>query len=91
MTEATTTLTRAELQKGLATLTGASDLIEELKVVYTIRSSQVAHAQTQQREVTVDEVLKTKVFLDFVMHKVFKEQANKAIAERVDRDGPREA
>ena len=71
-----------DLQKGLAKLTDDRELIEELQTVYAIRSSQVAHSQIEQREITWDEVLKTKVFLDFVMHKEFKDEANRAMAER---------
>lgn len=71
-----------DLQRGLSTLTDAKDLLEELKVVYSIRSSQVAHSQTDQREITFDEVVKTKVFLDFVMHKTFKKEANRLMEVR---------
>lgn len=71
-----------DLQRGLSTLTSDPTLVDELREVYAIRSSQGAHSQSAQREITFDEVLKTKVFLDFVMHKEFKAEANRAMAER---------
>lgn len=73
----------AQLKQGLRQIGASHDLADELRDVYAIRSSQVAHAQGPQRDVTLDEVLKTKVFLDFVMHKVFKQQGNEAMAARV--------
>lgn len=76
---------RRDLQRGLATLTNDRALVDELRELYAIRSSQGAHSQATQREITFDEVLKTKVFLDFVMHKEFKAEANRAMAERTGR------
>ena len=73
-----------DLQRALRTLTDNDELIEELRTVYRIRSSQVAHSQNNQVEVTQDDLLKTKVFLDFVMHKTFKEEANAAMSARRD-------
>lgn len=47
-------------------------------------SSQVAHSQIDQREITFDEVMKAKVFFDFIMHKTFKAQANQIMEARRD-------
>jgi len=66
-----------DLKRGLAKMGASQELVDELREVYSIRSSQVAHSQGNQRDVTFDEVLKTKVFLDFVLHKAFKEEANR--------------
>jgi hypothetical protein len=74
-----------DLKRGLSMLTDDRALVDELREVYVIRSSQGAHSQATQREISFDEVLKTKVFLDFVMHKVFKAEANRAMAERTGR------
>jgi hypothetical protein len=63
-----------DLQRGLTMVGASTELVSELRDVYAIRSSQVAHAQVAPRLVTFDEVMKTKVFLDFVMHKTFKAQ-----------------
>ncbi len=71
-----------DLQRGLRTLTDKAELIEEFRTVYRIRSSQVAHSQQIQQDVSHDDLMKTKVFLDFVMHKTFKEEANRAMAVR---------
>lgn len=71
-----------DLQRALRTLTDDDQLIAELRTVYRIRSSQVAHSQATQEEVSHDDLLKTKVFLDFVMHKTFKSQANAVMSER---------
>jgi hypothetical protein len=73
-----------DLQRGLAKVGASAAILDELREVYSIRSSQVAHSQIGQREITLDEVLKTKIFLDFIMHKTFKEQANRIMAEGAD-------
>ena len=73
-----------DLQRGLRMLTSDQELIDELRTVYRIRSSQVAHSQGTQSEISQDDLMKTKVFLDFVMHKTFKEEANRAMAARRD-------
>ena len=71
-----------DLQRGLRMLTADQELIDELRTVYRIRSSQVAHSQDKQSDISQDDLMKTKVFLDFVMHKTFKEEANRAMAAR---------
>lgn len=71
-----------DLQRGLAKVGASHDIQHELRDLYVIRSSQVAHSQIGQREITLDEVLKIKVFLDFIMHKTFKEQANSLMQVR---------
>lgn len=71
-----------DLMKGLKQLGASQISVNELREVYSIRCSQIAHSQGTQREITKDEVLKTKVFLDYVMHKTFKQQANEIISNR---------
>lgn len=71
-----------DLQRGLRMLTSDQELIDELRTVYRIRSSQVAHSQDTQFDISQDDLMKTKVFLDFVMHKTFKEEANRAMEAR---------
>lgn len=73
-----------DLERGLSILTDAKDLISELKELYSIRSSQVAHSQIEQREITFEEVMKIKIFLDFVIHKTFKDHANRLMQDRRD-------
>lgn len=78
-----------DLQRALRTLTNDEELITELQTVYRIRSSQVAHSQVDQEDISKDDLLKTKVFLDFVMHKTFKAEADAAIsARRAETLGP---
>lgn len=71
-----------DFKRALAQVGASQELVEELREVYAIRSSQVAHSQINQREITFDEVMKAKVFLDFVMHKTFKAQANEIMEGR---------
>lgn len=71
-----------DLQRAMRTLTDDDELIEELRTVYKIRSSQVAHSQDVQHDVSQDDLMKTKVFLDFVMHKTFKDEANIVMSAR---------
>lgn len=71
-----------DLQQALRTLTNDEVLIGELQAVYRIRSSQVAHSQVAQENISKDDLLKMKVFLDFVMHKTFKAEANAAMLVR---------
>jgi|SRR5690554_2761056 len=71
-----------DLQRALRTLTNDKELIEELRTVYKIRSSQVAHSQNNQVEISQDDLLKTKVFLDFIMHRTFRAEADAAMLAR---------
>lgn len=71
-----------DLQRAVRTLTNDKELIEELRTVYRIRSSQVAHSQNNQVEITHGDLLKIKVFLDFLMHKTFKDEADAAMLAR---------
>jgi hypothetical protein len=71
-----------DLQRAIRTLTSDEELIDELRTVYRIRSSQVAHSQNEQVEISHDDLLKTKVFLDFVIHKTFKAEADDAMWAR---------
>ena len=71
-----------DLQRGLRMLTTDKELINEFRTVYRIRSSQVAHSQGTQLDVSQDDLMKTKMFLDFVMHKTFKEEANRVMSAR---------
>lgn len=71
-----------DLQRGLASMGASQEVQDELRDLYAIRSSQVAHSQVGQREITLEEVLKTKAFLDFIMHKTFKKEADHIIQAR---------
>jgi len=71
-----------DLQRALAKIGASKALVDELREVYATRSSQVAHAQVTQREISFDDVMKAKVFLDFVMHKTFKAQGVQMLEAR---------
>ena len=71
-----------DLQRGLVQIGASQELVDELAEVYTTRSSQVAHAQVTPREISFDDVMKAKVFLDFVMHKTFKAQGVQMLEAR---------
>lgn len=73
-----------DLQRGLAMMGASQEAQDELRELYAIRSSQVAHSQIGQRDITSDEVIKIKAFLDFIMHKTFKKEANQIMRERRD-------
>ena len=68
-----------DFQRALTTIGASDGLVNELKEVYVVRSSQAAHAQVAVRDITFDEAMKAKVFLDFVMHKTFKAQGVKLL------------
>lgn len=70
-----------DLQRALKAIGTSEDLVKELQEVYVVRSSQAAHAQATIRDVTFDEAMKAKVFLDLVMHKTFKAQGVKILEE----------
>ena len=75
-----------DLQRGLRKITQSQEIIDEFRLIYTIRSSQAAHSQIKQREITLEEVLKAKVFLDIVMHTEFKREANAEMLARRTRE-----
>jgi hypothetical protein len=60
-------------------------ILDELENLYILRSSQVAHSQNEQRDISTDEVLKIKIFLDLVVHQTFKPRANEMLAARLKR------
>ena len=73
-----------DIQRGLATVGLDGDVLDEFKQIYVIRSSLAAHTQIQPRSLTFDEVMKAKVFLDFVIHKTFVEQGTLLMQTRHD-------
>ena len=71
-----------DLQRAIASIGGSQQIVDELREVYTTRSSQVAHAQGAPRNISFEDVMKAKVFLDFVIHKTFKTQGIKILESR---------
>lgn len=68
-----------DMQRGLASVGLKNIILDEFKEIYTIRSSQAAHSQITPRKITFEEVMKAKVFLDFVIHKTFVTQATEIL------------
>lgn len=54
----------------------SGEVADEFKKLYQLRSEQVMHAQQEQVSVLLDDVLKMKKFLDFVLFKYYKTIAN---------------
>ena len=44
-------------------------LVDEMRELYAIRSSQTAHAQNTPRTITIDEVMKIKIYVDGLLNK----------------------
>jgi hypothetical protein len=66
-----------QIQEALKRIAASDqEMLDEFKAIYKVRSSQVAHSQGVQREITIDEVFKLKVFLDFLMHKSYIAEAD---------------
>lgn len=57
------------------------DVADDFKGLYKIRSEQVMHAQQYQEKISIDEVLKIKVYLDFVLHKYYRKLADEWLKE----------
>ena len=68
-----------DMQRGLQKLIRSQEIIDEFRSIYLIRSSQAAHSQGRQREISVEEVRKVKVFLDMVMNTEFRRKANEIL------------
>lgn len=61
-----------ELQKIITTLGLGSDIVEEFTHMYQLRCNQVMHAQKDQIDIELDDVLKMKAILDAVLYKVYQ-------------------
>ena len=64
-----------DMQRALSMLGAGPELNDALKEVYSLRSSQVAHAQAEQADITQDDVIKAKTFADLVMYKTYRNKA----------------
>lgn len=73
-----------DMQRGLAVAGLDPKLLDEFKEIYIIRSSQAAHSQILPRALAFDEVMKAKIFLDFVIHKTFVAKGNDIIMAMSD-------
>lgn len=65
-----------EIQSCISNLGFGQELTDEMKELYLIRSSQTAHAQNVQRQISTEEVLKIKVYVDALLFKVLFAEAN---------------
>lgn len=71
-----------ELTKAIKSAGLSKEVVEEFNGLYRIRSEQVMHAQRPQVEITQDDVLKMKVFTDFLLHRHYTAIANKWLEDR---------
>jgi cob(I)alamin adenosyltransferase len=64
-----------EIQDALFSLGLSKEMCEEFRVLYKMRSEQVMHAQQLPTEIGSEDVLKIKVFADYVLHKYYRSKA----------------
>jgi hypothetical protein len=72
-----------EIQSCIRSLGFSDDLIEQMRELYVIRSSQTAHAQNVQRQITSDEVLKLKIYVDALLFKNLFAEANDIMESKI--------
>jgi hypothetical protein len=65
----------ADIRRALESIGADETLQDAFRQVYALRSSQVAHAQRLQEELTFDNVLAAKAFADLVMYKTYRKIA----------------
>lgn len=65
----------ADIRRALESIGADKTLQDAFRQVYAMRSSQVAHAQRPQEEITFDNVLSAKAFADLVMYKTYRKIA----------------
>jgi len=65
-----------DIQEGIHLLGLSDEFCEEFINLYKIRSEQVMHAQREPKEMDTDDVLKIKVFTDYVLHKYYRSQGD---------------
>ena len=60
-----------QLSEALQSFGFSSDLIDEFKVLYSIRGEQAMHAQRSPKVITREDTMKMKVFTDIVIREVY--------------------
>lgn len=63
---------KKQIEDALLGLGLDKDVVEEFGPLYIIRSENVMHAQKTPKQITIENVLKMKLFLDAVMHRYYK-------------------
>lgn len=71
-----------ELAKAIKAAGLSEEFVDEFNGLYKIRSEQVMHAQRHQVEITQDDVVKMKVFVDYLLHRYYTTIANKWLEGR---------
>lgn len=71
-----------DIQSCIRQLGLGEDIVDEMKELYLVRGSQTAHAQNLQRQITADEVMKIKVFVDAILFKILLNEANEIMERR---------
>jgi hypothetical protein len=68
-----------EFKKAILGLGLSDQFAQEFSDLYKLRSEQVMHAQREQVEITQDDVIKMKVFIDYCLHKYFTKIGNEGL------------
>ena len=63
------------IQDALLSLGLPHEMCDEFQTLYRLRSEQVMHAQRLPREIESEDVLKIKVFADYVLYKYYRSKA----------------
>ncbi len=70
-----------EFEKALSNLGLAKEFTDEFANLYKLRSEQVMHAQKDQINIDMDDVIKIKVLLDYTLHKHYIKIADQGLEE----------
>lgn len=71
-----------QFKKVISDLGMGSDITDEFKNIYMLRSDQIMHAQRDQVEIDPDDVIKIKAYLDFMLHKHYRKIADEWLKKR---------
>ena len=66
-----------QMQEVLSMYGAEDDLVDDFKEIYKLRSSQIMHAQNEQLPITYDDARKIKAYADLLMHKFYRNEADK--------------
>lgn len=72
-----------DLKKAIRSLGLSDKFCEEFTNLYKIRSEQVMHAQKVPKDMNIDDVLKIKIFTDYVLHKYYRSEANQWLSKQI--------
>jgi hypothetical protein len=68
-----------ELQRAIGKYDTKGKIAEEFAYLYRLRSTQIMHSQKKQLNIKLEDVLKMKVVLDFILHKIYQPEWEKVM------------